>query len=432
MSVHRSARGAAAISADPVEAAAWAENAGAMKRKLARNGSTLGTMGLAASVSSSSGERSAASAPGHLVRVSTAAIAAAGGTVPKLIEGLLDAVRVGNMEVKERAVGALHSLSEQSKENAELIGRDGLGLLVSLCSDDGSWTAQAHAAGAVEKLTFGSREMQLKVGRMKHGIPNLAAILRSGTGSAQEAAAGAIASISEPEENQAKLLKALVVPPLAMLLRAGGTTAQTQAAYALGNLASYPEGQTQLLRCSGVRSLLALLGSGKAQEYAARALARLAHDNLVAQNEICKAGGIALLLSGLSAINTEVQIEVRSRARSHAEWGIHRRRHTERHAHTPIITQRSTTSPPRPCPVHAAMLTAPLHACMHLPARCLRCLQSCGALSELCQSSSTKQRKKTQDAIAKAGGIGPLLQLIESRYQPLVAQSTHSECPIAP
>lgn len=158
----RSARGGAAMGADAMEAAVFAENA-ETKRKLARNGSTLGTMGLAASVSSSSGERSASSAPGHLVRVSTATIAAAGGTLPKLIDGLLEAVRVGNMEVKERAVGALHSLSDQSKENAELIGRDGLGLLISLCSDDASWVAQAHAAGAVEKLTFGSRDMQARM-----------------------------------------------------------------------------------------------------------------------------------------------------------------------------------------------------------------------------------------------------------------------------
>ena len=150
---------------------------------------------------------------------------------------------------------------------------------------------------------------------MKHGIPNLASILRSGTGAAQEAGAGAIASISEPAENQAKLLKALVIPPLAGLLRNGGTTAQTQAAYALGNLASHPEGRAQLLRCHGVRSLLALLGSGKAQEYAARALAKLAHDHLEAQVEICKQGGVAQLLSCLSGINTEVQIEVSVRVR---------------------------------------------------------------------------------------------------------------------
>lgn len=297
-----------------VEAAAMLES-GERKRRLARSGAMMGTLGLSVSVSSSGGERSTASAPGHLVRVSTAAITAAGGTLPKLIESLLESVRSGNMEVKGRAAGALHSLSEQSKEHAGLIGRDGMGLLISLCSDDGSWTAQAHAAGAVDKLTFGNRDLQLKVGKMKHGIPNLAAVLRSGTGSAQEAAAGAIASISEPTENQTKLLKALVIPPLTSLLRSGSSNAQSSAAYAVGNLAAHPEGQAQLFKSGGVKCLLALLRSGKAQEYAARAIAKLCHDHLAVQQDVCKQGGIALLLALLSGINTEVQIQVRARDR---------------------------------------------------------------------------------------------------------------------
>lgn len=107
----------------------------------------------------------------------------------------------------------------------------------------------------------------------------------------------------------------------------------------------------QVHRAGGVRYLLALLGVGKAQEYACRALAHLAHNNATIQQEICRSGGIAMLLAPLSGLNTEGQI------------------------------------------------------------------YGCAALAELAQGANGKSRRKTQDAIAKAGGIGPLLQLIESRYQ---------------
>ena len=139
-----------------------------------RNGSALGTMGLANSASSS-GERSAPVGwSGVLPRVSTAAIQSAGGTVPKLIAGLIDALKGGTMEVKERAVSALHSLADMAKENADLIGREGLTHLIALL-DDGSCIAQAHAAGAIDKLAFGNRDMQLRIAKIG-GVVSLAGI----------------------------------------------------------------------------------------------------------------------------------------------------------------------------------------------------------------------------------------------------------------
>ena len=81
----------------------WMGGAGA-RQKTARNGSALGTMGLAIAANGD-GERSmplGANAP----RVSTAAIVSAGGTVRQLIESLLESVRVGTMDVRERAAAA--------------------------------------------------------------------------------------------------------------------------------------------------------------------------------------------------------------------------------------------------------------------------------------------------------------------------------------
>lgn len=137
-----------------------AEYAGREERskvQLARTGSALGTIGIA--ISHGDGERSMPlGGNAHWVpRVPTSAITAAGGTLPRLIEGLIDALRIGTMDVKERAAAALHSLSEQAKENAQLIGRDGLRELINL-AEGGSFTAQTHAAATVGVIVHLSAE----------------------------------------------------------------------------------------------------------------------------------------------------------------------------------------------------------------------------------------------------------------------------------
>ena len=48
------------------------------------------------------------------------------------------------------------------------------------------------------------------------------------------------------------------------------------------------------------------------------------------------------------------------------------------------------------------------------------------AIAELASGANGKNRRRTQDAIAKAGGIGPLLQLVESRYPLCVAEAVNA------
>lgn len=136
--------------------------------------------------------------------------------------------------------------------------------------------------------------------------------------------------------------------------------AQVHASEAVGNLARQPEGQQGVQRANGIMKLLALLGTGKAQEFAARALGLLAHENEPIQKEVCMLGGIAQLLALLSGLHTDAQ-------------------------------------------TMASM-----------------------AIAELAQGANGKNRKRTQDAIAKAGGIGPLLALIESRYPLAVFESVNA------
>ena len=223
---------------------------------------------------------------------------------------------MGTMEVKERAVAAMHSLAMQDKGK----GRDpgsavnllastpsGLQALVSLI-ESGNTSTQGHAAATLGTVARGHTEVQIRVVQFG-GARALGSMLRGGAGGAtHEQAAAALAAISSPAENTSAILKENTIAPLIGLLRNGTSAAQVHASEAISNLAVGREGQDAVQRVGGVRSLLGLLSTGKAQEHAARALASLAHDNYSIQHEICAAGGIAMLLALLSTINTEVQV----------------------------------------------------------------------------------------------------------------------------
>ena len=284
--------------------------------------------------------------------------------VADFIEDTIDLMKYGSMECKEWAAEALHTVAETAQEHAHKLGVRGLKPLISL-ADEGSHAAQAHAAAAVALIIQSDPEYVSKV--CKHGgIGLLTRVLRAGTGSVQEQAAAALASIASVTEQVAPLVRSGAVPLLVSLLHSSNSRAAARAADAIGNLAATPEGQQSAYKAGAIKFLLRLLDSGVslgAQECAARALAALAHEHLAIQTEICKLGGIQILVATLSAIYTEVQT------------------------------------------------------------------QAAGVLSQLCISTSTKHRKRTQDAITKAGGVGPLLAVIDMlprARQPLVAQATHT------
>ena len=298
-------------------------------------------------------------------RAKTARLAVAqldGNHVADFIEDTIDLMKYGSMECKEWAAEALHTVAETAQENAHKLGVRGLKPLIGL-ADEGSHAAQAHAAAAVALIIQSDPEYVSKV--CKHGgIGLLTRVLRAGTGSVQEQAAAALASIASVTEQVEPVVRSGAVPLLVSLLHSTNSRAAARAADAIGNLAATPEGQQSAYKAGAIKFLLRLLDSGSlgAQECAARALAALAQEHLAIQTEICKLGGIKILVATLSAINTEVQTQA---------------------------------------------------ACV---------------LSQLCISTSTKHRKRTQDAIAKAGGVGPLLAVIDMprARQPLVAQATHT------
>ena len=307
-------------------------------------------------------------------RVTDAQVKAA-GSVTKLVVGLIETIKDTSktpMEIKEKAVAALRSLALQAGTRDEgddtftscaaLIASQGLPPLVELAGT-GSSVAQTHAAATLAIVSHNSKEHQLAIGKLG-GVKSLVTLLKSGGSGAQEQAAAAIAAISAAAENKEPLVKAGATLPLVSLLgaRHSSAAAQLHASEAVGNLASLAEAQGTVQQAGGVLKLIRLLESGKAQELAARALAKLAHENMAIQAEVCVHDGIKALLALLSGLNVEAQT------------------------------------------------------------------QAASAVAELAQGVEGKprDRRRTQDAIAKAGGIGPLLQMVESRYPQAVAESVNA------
>ena len=142
-----------------------------------------------------------------VVRVSASEISACGGTLNDFIGGQLEALRTEPMDVKERAAAVLHALAEQGAENAISIYKlNGLKALIKL-ADVGSHNAMSSAAAACAVIISTKSEYATEAAKLG-GIPPLAKVLRSATGGAQEAAAGAIASISAAAENVQDVIKA--------------------------------------------------------------------------------------------------------------------------------------------------------------------------------------------------------------------------------
>jgi hypothetical protein len=176
----------------------------------------------------------------------------------------------------------------------------------------GSADAQAHAAAALAHVCRTSSAQQLEIVRL-NGLPPLAAILRAGGTAAMEHAAAAVAGVSERVENQPAVCKAGAVAPLVAMLKSGTENGKVYTCRAIGNLAVPTEAgdvvRDCVLKAGGVKTLLKLLSSGKTQEFAARAIARLSHANAAVQPDVCRSGGIAALLALLSGINVEAQTQ---------------------------------------------------------------------------------------------------------------------------
>lgn len=247
-------------------------------------------------------------------------------------------------------------------DHAKLVGHEGLKQLVGLAAS-GSHSAQAHAAGAVG-LMMGANDEYAKEAIALGIISPLAKVLRSGTGQVQEQAAAAVASIASIAVNIPVVVKAGIIPSLVGLLRTQNRhAAHVHASRALANLATSTEVRAHVFKAGGVAPLLLLLDESH-------------HSR--AQEYAARA------LASMSHENLAVQREI--------------------------------------CAKGGVALLLALLSDINLDVQ----TQAARALYELCQGVNGKHRRKTQDALARAGGIAPLLSAIESPHskQPLVEQAT--------
>ena len=245
------------------------------------------------------------------------------GSLDAFIAQLVDQIKNGkDMEAKEKAAMLIHSLSEQPaglggpnqhEDNAKLIARAGvIKWLVELVKA-GTPEAQVHACAALAVISDKRKQYQEEI-VAENGILPIATALRAGDPGVQEAAAAAIASVSQLRSTQEAIMKCGAVAPLVNLLRSGANSTsddtQMYASYAVANVAADNlEGQQMIQRLGGLPLLIGLLGAGKTQVAIATAIARLTEGNEHNQAEVTRLGGVPKLIALLTVVHVETQAQ---------------------------------------------------------------------------------------------------------------------------
>ncbi|GLC57930.1 hypothetical protein PLESTB_001290900 [Pleodorina starrii] len=229
------------------------------------------------------------------------AIAKAGG-IPPLVK-LLDSSDTG---LQQQAAGALAKLAVNDANQAAIANTGGIPPLVKLL-DSSDTGLQQQAAGALAKLAVNdaNRVAIAEAG----GIPPLVKLLDSSDTGLQTQAAGALAKLAENDANQAAIANTGGIPPLVKLLDSSDTGLQTQAARALAKLAENDANQDSIAQAAGIPPLVKRVrGSSDigVQKWAAWALANLAVND-ANQVAIANAGGIPPLVKLLNSSDTGVQ-----------------------------------------------------------------------------------------------------------------------------
>ena len=300
-------------------------------------------------------------------RVTVHQITAAGG-VAKLIVGLVETVRANpQMELREKAVAALRSLAVQ--QNA---------------------TESASNPVLIAET----------------GLPPLVELLKSGSTLAQTHAAATLAIVSRcSEAHPLAIAKLGGIEYLVGILRSGANSAQEQAAATVASISRVAANQLPIIQAGAIAPLVQLLktGSSEAQMHAAEAVGNLARQP-EGQELVQKANGIPKLLV---LLGSGAGVEV---ARALA-----------------LLAHENESIQKEVCMLDGIAQLLALLSGINTDAQAMASL----AIAELASGANGKNRKRAQDAIAKAGGIGPLLQLIESRYPLVVCESVNAIAMVA-
>ena len=227
--------------------------------------------------------------------------------------------------------------------------------------------------------------------RQLESIPALVGVLQYGTPLAQERAAGALACImSGNTEYQAKVIEAGALMPLGLLLRSGGCGGQEQAAAAFASLSELHDAHEAIIKTKSVQALIGLLqkGSSAAQVNAAQAIANLCTGDPTSQAEVQQFGGIKGLLQILGS----------GKAQEHAARAIS------------CVAHRNGIVQAEVCQGDGVAKLLSMLSDRNIEAQ----IRAAAALGVLAQGEDGLGQRRTQNAISKAGGIGPLLAMMNA------------------
>jgi len=222
--------------------------------------------------------------------------------------------------IRKRAAGAIAALSVGMTEIQDAVEKNkGIGKLVSLLASSVHEEVSAEAAAALAVLAHNNKKNQDKLAS-DGGIEPLISLLNTEGGGdyAKEASASALWSlcIGKHHENQVAIANAGGIAPLVAVLGLTSEKAREQAAGALAALALNNTENEEAI----AQLIVSLLGSEDKQASAKAALAvsRFARANASNQRSIAKAGGIELLVSLLNVEDARAAPKEHSNSSSHS------------------------------------------------------------------------------------------------------------------
>lgn len=268
---------------------------------------------------------------------------------------------------------------------------------------NGSMEERAASAMSLKNLTEQaplSTKPNAELIAEARGIQGLVACLESGAADGRVFALTTLANVTAgSSEYQQQLFDAGGVKHISSCLRMGDSATQAAAAAAMASLSQLVVSRQPFTQAGTVLSLVALLKAGtEAQVHAAQSLAALAKGDARVQSTIAKAGAVQLLLGLLDSGRAQ-------EAASHALDSL-------AEGNPEIQTEIIGMGGPKKLVALLGVVNIDTQA------------HAAGALAALAGQGSDSREQ--QDAIAKVGGIRPLLALADSRYRQTQRSSIHA------
>lgn len=309
---------------------------------------------------------------------------------------------------QEQAAAALSNLARESEANRKsIVEAKGIPPLLALLDSAGA-KAKENSVGAIKELCRNSKENQLYIAR-EGGIPKLVGVLLGFSGTTMKEiaavklctlAASAIKEMAKGNrKNQDAISNAGAIVPLVAMLGSPAPQMQANAAGALANLArNHVDNQAAVAKTGAVAPLCTLVreGSAETKDESAKALWSLSSDNAPNKDMIAKLGGIDPLVGLLVSGTTE-----KSQICCAGALAALAAKHSENRQ---LIAKRLV-----------GLLGS---SAARAPDRAVRVLLTC--------SLFTSDSPSNQVAIAKGGGIPPLITWLGSGGAATQAQAAHA------